>query len=88
VRGRKKTTIPDPAQSCPDGKVNRKFVAALPNQTWVSEFAYVSTGAGMVCVAVIINIFARKIAALREQDQQGRRAAGSWLSISETRIFA
>lgn len=38
VRGQKKTTIPDPAQSCPDDKVNRQFVAAMPNQLWVADF--------------------------------------------------
>jgi transposase InsO family protein len=43
VRGQKKTTIPDAAQPCPDDKVNRQFVAAMPNQLWVSDFTYVST---------------------------------------------
>lgn len=62
VRGQKKTTVPDPAQPCPDDKVNRQFVAAMPNQLWVSDFTYVSTWAGMVYVAFIIDVFARKIA--------------------------
>ncbi|MBC7140487.1 MAG: IS3 family transposase [Defluviimonas sp.] len=52
VRGQKKTTIPDPAQSCPDDKVNRQFVAAMPNQLRVSDFTHVSTWAGMVHVAI------------------------------------
>ena len=52
VRGQKKTTIPDPAQPWPDDKVNRQFVAAMPNQLWVSDFTYVSTWAGMVYVAL------------------------------------
>ncbi|WP_412509862.1 IS3 family transposase, partial [Roseovarius sp. SYSU LYC5161] len=34
VRGQKKTTIPDPAQPCPDDKVNRQFVATMPDQLW------------------------------------------------------
>jgi putative transposase len=65
VRGKKKTTIPDPAQPCPDDKVNRQFVAAMPNQLWVSDFTYVSTWAGMVYVAFIIDVFARKIVGWR-----------------------
>ena len=65
VRGRKKTTIPDPAQPCPDDKVSRQFVAAMPNQLWVSDFTYVSTWMGMVCVAFIIDVFARKIVGWR-----------------------
>jgi transposase InsO family protein len=59
VRGQKKTTIPDPAQPCPDDKVNRQFVAAMPDRLWVSDFTYVSTWAGMVYVAFIIDVFAR-----------------------------
>ncbi|AVO36644.2 IS3 family transposase [Pukyongiella litopenaei] len=65
VRGQKKTTIPDPAQPCPDDKVNRQFVAAMPDQLWVSDFTYVSTWAGMVYVAFIIDVFARKIVGWR-----------------------
>ena len=65
VRGKRKTTIPDPAQPCPDDKVNRQFVAQTPNQLWVSDFTYVSTWAGMVYVAFIIDVFARKIVGWR-----------------------
>jgi len=65
VRGRKKTTSPDPAQPCPDDKVNRQFVAAMPNQLWVADFTYVSTWAGVVYVAFIIDVFARKIVGWR-----------------------
>lgn len=48
TRGRKRTTIPDPAQASPDDKVNRAFVATAPDQLWVSDFTYVSTWRGMV----------------------------------------
>lgn len=65
ARGKKKTTIPDPAQPCPDDKVNRQFVAATPNQLWVSDFTYVSTWAGMIYVAFIIDVFARRIVGWR-----------------------
>ena len=65
TRGKKKTTIPDPAQPCPDDKVNRQFKAAFPNQLWVSDFTYVSTWQGMVYVAFIIDVFARKIVGWR-----------------------
>jgi transposase InsO family protein len=52
MRGRKRTTIPDPSQPCPDDKVNREFTAQAPNQLWVSDFTHVSGWAGMVCVAL------------------------------------
>ncbi len=59
------TTNPDASQPCPDDKVNRAFVAAMPNQLWVSDFTYVSSWQGMVYVAFIIDVFARKIAGWR-----------------------
>jgi len=66
VRGKKViTTNPDVAQPCPDDKVNRAFVAAMPNQLWVSDFTYVSSWQGMVYVAFIIDVFARKIVGWR-----------------------
>ena len=47
VRGKKViTTNPDTAQPCPDDKVNRAFVADMPNQLWVSDFTYVSSWQG------------------------------------------
>jgi len=66
VRGKKViTTNPDAAQPCPDDKVNRAFVADMPNQLWVSDFTYVSSWQGMVYVAFIIDVFARKIVGWR-----------------------
>lgn len=66
VRGKKViTTNPDTAQPCPDDKVNRAFVADLPNQLWVSDFTYVSSWQGMVYVAFVIDVFARKIVGWR-----------------------
>jgi transposase InsO family protein len=66
VRGKKViTTSPDAAQPCPDDKVNRTFVADMPNQLWVSDFTYVSSWQGMVYVAFVIDVFARKIVGWR-----------------------
>ena len=66
VRGKKViTTNPDAAQACPGDKVNRAFVAAMPNQLWVSEFTYVSSWQGMVYVAFVVDVFARKIVGWR-----------------------
>lgn len=66
VRGKKVvTTNPDASQPCPDDKVNRAFVAQIPNQLWVSDFTYVSSWQGMVYVAFVIDVFARKIVGWR-----------------------
>jgi transposase InsO family protein len=59
------TTNPDAARPCPDDKVNRAFVADMPNQLWVSDFTYVSSWQGMVYVAFVIDVFARRIVGWR-----------------------
>ena len=66
IRGKVvRTTLSDKAAPCPLDKVNRQFRAERPNQLWVSDFTYVSTWAGFVYVAFIIDVFARYIVGWR-----------------------
>jgi transposase InsO family protein len=66
VRGRRvRTTVPDKSVPCPRDKVNRHFRASAPNRLWVSDFTYVSTWAGFVYVAFVIDVFARRIVGWR-----------------------
>ncbi|GBR25965.1 transposase [Komagataeibacter nataicola NRIC 0616] len=55
------TTRPDTPRPCPDDRVNRQFQAEAPNQLRVSDFTYVQTRNGMVYVAFVIDVFARRI---------------------------
>jgi putative transposase len=41
--------------------VNRKFVATAPNQLWVADITYVPTWAGFVFLAVVLDVWSRKI---------------------------
>lgn len=62
VRGKGgKTTHSDKARPCPLDRVNRQFKADRPNALWVSDFTYVSTWQGLVYVAFVIDVFARRI---------------------------
>ncbi len=66
VRGKVvKTTVPDKGAVCPFDLVNRQFHAQAPNKLWVSDFTYVSTWSGMVYVAFVIDVFARRIVGWR-----------------------
>ena len=66
IRGRRvRTTINDKASPCPLDHVNRQFKAPRPNVLWVSDFTYVSTWAGFVYVAFVIDAFARRIVGWR-----------------------
>ena len=64
ARGKKViTTNPDAAQPCPDDKVNRAFLADMPNRLWVSDFTYLSSWQGMVYVAFVIDVCAGRSSA-------------------------
>ena len=43
----------------------RQFKAQRPNQLWISGFTYVSTCRGFVYVALVLDIFARRIVGWR-----------------------
>jgi putative transposase len=45
--------------------VDRNFSATRPNQLWVSDFTYVATWRGFVYVALVIDVFARRIVGWR-----------------------
>ena len=66
IRGKPiKTTIGDRAAPCPLDHVNRQFHAQAPNMLWLSDFTYVSTWAGFVYVAFVIDAYARRIVGWR-----------------------
>ena len=66
IRGKPvKTTVSDKAAPCPLDRVNRQFWAPAPNRLWVSDFTYVSTWAGRLYVAFVIDAYARKIVGWR-----------------------
>jgi transposase InsO family protein len=60
-----RTTFGDSAAPCPMDLVNRQFKADRPNQFWVSGFTYVSTWAGFVYIAFVIDVFARSVVGWR-----------------------
>jgi putative transposase len=66
IRGKPvRTTMQDKAAACPQDHVNRQFHAPAPNMLWPSDFTYVSTWAGFVYVAFVIDAYARRIVGWR-----------------------
>jgi putative transposase len=62
VRGAKRrTTIPDPTAPKPTDLVKREFVAARPNQLWVSDITYVRAWEGWAYVAFVTDAFSRRV---------------------------
>lgn len=65
-RGKKrKTTTPVEKAFYPLDLVSREFKAERPNQLRVADITYVSTWAGMVFVAFVIDVFSRRIVGWR-----------------------
>ncbi|OYU34295.1 MAG: hypothetical protein CFE35_14990 [Novosphingobium sp. PASSN1] len=60
-----KTTISGKAASCPLDQVNRQGHVPTPNMLCVSDFTYCATWAGFVCVAYVIDVYARYIVGWR-----------------------
>jgi putative transposase len=66
VRGAtKRTTISSELSARPADLVERVFAAAAPNRLWVADITYVSTWAGFVYTAFIIDAFSRAIVGWR-----------------------
>jgi putative transposase len=67
VRGRAwvVTTHAEAAADRPSDLVDRQFAATRPNQLWVADFTYVATWRGFVYVALVIDVFSRRIVGWR-----------------------
>ena len=54
------TTMRDGARPAPD-LVDRNFVANKPDQLWVADITYLPTWAGFLYLAVVIDVFSRRV---------------------------
>ena len=65
ARGKRKfrVTTTDSKHNLPiaPNLLNRNFVVAAPNQAWVGDFTYIATEEGWMFLAVVIDLFSRKI---------------------------
>ncbi|MBY6365184.1 IS3 family transposase [Rhodococcoides corynebacterioides] len=58
-----RTTIPAADGIRAGDLLNRQFRADEPNRVWVTDFTYVRSWAGWVCVVFIVDVFSRRIVA-------------------------
>lgn len=62
VKGFKPTTTQaDPSKQPAENKLDRDFTAEAPNRKWVTDITYLPTATGWVYLAVVIDLFARKV---------------------------
>jgi len=57
----RKTTERDPEAKPAVDLVDREFVAAEPNRLWVADITYVPTWEGFLYLAVVLDVFSRRI---------------------------
>ena len=60
-RKRRSTTRRDPQAAVAPDRVQRQFEAAEPNRLWVADITYVPTLEGFVYLAMVLDVFSRKI---------------------------
>ena len=55
------TTQADPTKQPAPNKLDRDFTATGPNRKWVTDITYLPTASGWVYLAVVLDLFARKV---------------------------
>jgi putative transposase len=55
------TTKSDPSQRPAENKLDRDFTAEAPNRKWVTDITYLPTATGWVYLAVVLDLFGRKV---------------------------
>ena len=68
-RGFVVTTERDVHQRPAPDLVNRRFHASKPNQLWVADITYVPTWQGFIYLAVVVDVFSRKVVGWSMDDQ-------------------
>lgn len=56
------------AEAAPN-HLNQNFVAEAPNQVWVSDITYIATQEGWLYVAIVLDLFSRKIVGVSMSDR-------------------
>jgi putative transposase len=55
------TTQADPTKQPAPNQLDRDFTAPAPNRKWVSDITYLATAEGWVYLAVVLDLFSRKV---------------------------
>jgi putative transposase len=55
------TTVTDPAKTPAPNILDQSFTADAPNQKWVTDITYLPTQLGWVYLAVVLDLFSRKV---------------------------
>jgi putative transposase len=65
----KVTTKANPKAKAAPNLLKQDFTAQTPDQRWVADFTYVATGEGWLYVAIVLDLFSRKIVGLAMEER-------------------
>ena len=55
------TTVTDPKKQAAPNHLSQVFAASKPNEKWVTDITYLATASGWVYLAVVLDLFSRKV---------------------------
>lgn len=84
-RAKRRTTIQDPLAAPAADLVRRDFTAAGPDQKWVADITYVRCDEGWLYLAVVMDVFSRKIVGWSMRSDLGAEIVSDALAMAVAR---
>ena len=79
VHLRRKKQLPEPETEVSADLVQRDFNPTRPNQVWVSDISYIKTLEGWLYLAVVIDLYSRRVVGLgAPAGRQGKAKRPAW----------
>lgn len=84
-RGRRSLTKANPAAPKAPDRVGRRFFADGPNQLWVTDITYIATSEGWLYLAIVVDMFSRRIVGWSMRDDLTAPLVVDALDMATTR---
>jgi putative transposase len=84
-RFRQTTTVTDPSKTPAANLLNQVFQADKPNRKWVTDITYLPTAVGFIYLAVVLDLFSRKVVGWAISDSLATPLVSSALKDAITR---
>ena len=81
-RRRGRTTVADPAHAPAPDLVAREFVARAPNRLWIGDITYLPTREGWLYLAVLVDVYSRRVVGWAMADHQRAELAIDALTMA------
>jgi putative transposase len=78
------TTHADPAATPAENVLDRAFQADAPNEKWVADVTYIATGSGWMYLAVVLDLFSRRVVGWAMSDKQDEALVEQALAMALT----